>query len=119
MSSLRKYLKATLLSLGVFAVLIAGFAYLGRMRTWVNYVPAAPADRPALLIVLHGSMGSGQRARAESSRQAKLGGQDHRSSRDTLRVTIHQQCWDWIRRIYPITGIVLNRIIRISHSHVL
>lgn len=90
MIRLRKYLKATLLSLAGAAVLIAGFGYLalshssapmpklsgslergallhdGRMRTWLSYVPATPADRPALLIVLHGSMGSGQQARAES-----------------------------------------------------
>lgn len=90
MSRLRKYLKATVLSLGVVAALIAGSAFLalshssapmpqlagspergalwqdGRTRTWISYLPANPADRPALLIVLHGSMGSGQQARAVS-----------------------------------------------------
>lgn len=85
-----KYLKPTLLSLAGAAVLIAGLAYLalshssapkphlagsvergallqdGTKRSWVSYIPATSADRPALMIVLHGSMGSGQQARAES-----------------------------------------------------
>lgn len=38
----------------------------GRARTWIAYVPAKPETHPALVIVLHGSMGSGQQARAEA-----------------------------------------------------
>jgi polyhydroxybutyrate depolymerase len=36
----------------------------GRVRTWMAYVPAQPAAHPALVIALHGSMGSGGQARA-------------------------------------------------------
>jgi len=36
----------------------------GRNRTWIAYVPAQLADHPALVIVLHGSMGTGAQARA-------------------------------------------------------
>lgn len=35
----------------------------GRMRTWIAYVPARPAQHPALVIALHPSMGTGERAR--------------------------------------------------------
>jgi len=35
----------------------------GRMRTWIAYLPAKPATHPALVIALHSSMGTGQRAR--------------------------------------------------------
>src|SRR6185503_5176488 len=35
----------------------------GRTRSWIAYVPAQPEEHPALVIVLHGSMGSGERAR--------------------------------------------------------
>jgi len=35
----------------------------GRDRTWIAYVPAKLADHPALVIALHGSMGSGEQAR--------------------------------------------------------
>jgi polyhydroxybutyrate depolymerase len=35
-----------------------------RTRTWLAYVPATPAARPALVIVLHGSMGTAEQARA-------------------------------------------------------
>src|SRR2546426_161891 len=35
----------------------------GRMRTWIAYVPAKPAAHPALVIALHSSMGTSQRAR--------------------------------------------------------
>lgn len=35
----------------------------GRMRTWIAFVPAKPAAHPALVIVLHASMGTAQRAR--------------------------------------------------------
>ena len=37
----------------------------GRSRSWVAYLPAQLAPHPALVIVLHGSMGSGQQARAD------------------------------------------------------
>ena len=36
----------------------------GRTRTWIAYLPAQPEPHPALLIVLHASMGTGERARA-------------------------------------------------------
>jgi polyhydroxybutyrate depolymerase len=36
----------------------------GRTRTWLTYVPARPAAYPALVIVLHGSMGTAAQARA-------------------------------------------------------
>jgi polyhydroxybutyrate depolymerase len=36
----------------------------GRARTWLTYVPARPATSPALVIVLHGSMGTASQARA-------------------------------------------------------
>jgi polyhydroxybutyrate depolymerase len=36
----------------------------GRTRTWLTYVPARPAASPALVIVLHGSMGTASQARA-------------------------------------------------------
>src|SRR5260221_11532260 len=35
----------------------------GRTRTWVAYLPAKPATHPALVIALHGSMGTGQQVR--------------------------------------------------------
>jgi polyhydroxybutyrate depolymerase len=35
----------------------------GRTRTWIAYVPASLQAHPALVIVLHGSMGSGEQAR--------------------------------------------------------
>ena len=36
----------------------------GRTRTWIAYMPAKAATRPALVIALHGSMGTGEQARA-------------------------------------------------------
>jgi polyhydroxybutyrate depolymerase len=36
----------------------------GRTRTWLAYVPRKPSSSPALVIVLHGSMGTAQQARA-------------------------------------------------------
>src|SRR5512140_1653021 len=36
----------------------------GRSRSWIAYVPAKPVAHPALVIALHGSMGSGRQARA-------------------------------------------------------
>lgn len=35
----------------------------GRMRTWIAYIPAKQAAHPALVIALHGSMGTGEQAR--------------------------------------------------------
>jgi polyhydroxybutyrate depolymerase len=35
----------------------------GLRRSWLAYVPAARAERPALVLVLHGSRGSGERIR--------------------------------------------------------
>jgi polyhydroxybutyrate depolymerase len=86
--SLRRYLKIALLSMAAAAAALAGFAFWafqhssppmpslagtiergaldhgGQTRTWIAYVPAKPAPHPALVIVLHGSMGTGERARA-------------------------------------------------------
>ena len=36
----------------------------GRMRTWIAYLPAKPAARPALVVALHGSMGTAEQTRA-------------------------------------------------------
>jgi len=36
----------------------------GKLRTWQAYVPAAVAERPALLLLLHGSLGDGAAMRA-------------------------------------------------------
>jgi polyhydroxybutyrate depolymerase len=38
----------------------------GRSRSWTAYLPAQLAPHPALVIVLHGSMGSGQQARTDT-----------------------------------------------------
>jgi polyhydroxybutyrate depolymerase len=35
----------------------------GRTRTWIAYVPAKAAKHPALVLALHGSMGTGERVR--------------------------------------------------------
>jgi len=40
--------------------------YDGRSRSWIAYLPAQLAPHPALVIVLHGSMGSGDQARADT-----------------------------------------------------
>lgn len=90
MSGMHRYLKIAFLSMAIAVAAFAGLAFLalqhsfppmpklagkvehgalqhgGRTRTWIAYLPAKPAIRPALVIVLHGSMGSGQQARAES-----------------------------------------------------
>ncbi|MES1245059.1 MAG: PHB depolymerase family esterase [Acidobacteriota bacterium] len=42
-----------------------GLKHGGRSRTWIAYVPSKPQAHPALVIVLHGSMG-----RADDARQA-------------------------------------------------
>ena len=38
----------------------------GRSRSWIAYVPAAKTPDPALMLVMHGSLGSGERMRALS-----------------------------------------------------
>jgi polyhydroxybutyrate depolymerase len=37
--------------------------YSGRERTWIAYVPARLAEHPALVVALHGSMGTGEQVR--------------------------------------------------------
>jgi polyhydroxybutyrate depolymerase len=83
----RRILKGALWSLAIIVLVVAAFAlwavphsfppmpelagqiehgalqHDGRKRTWIAYVPAKPAPHPALVIVLHGSMGTGQQAR--------------------------------------------------------
>ena len=45
------------------AIQQATLSHGGRTRSWRAYVPAAPAPSPALVVVLHSSMGSAQQAR--------------------------------------------------------
>ena len=85
---MRGYLKIAFWSIALAAAVFAGLAFWalrhslppmpelageiergaleqgGRMRTWIAYVPAKPATHPALVIALHGSMGTGEQARA-------------------------------------------------------
>jgi polyhydroxybutyrate depolymerase len=82
-----RWLKTAFLSIALAAAVIAGLAFWalwhsfppvpklagtiergalehgGRMRTWIAYLPPKPAPHPALVIALHGSMGTGERAR--------------------------------------------------------
>ena len=84
---MRRFLKIASLSIALAAVVLVGLAFLasrhsyppmpelagkiehgamehgGRMRTWIAYLPARPATSPALVIVLHSSMGTGEKAR--------------------------------------------------------
>ena len=84
---MRRWLKIAALGIVVLFIAFAGFALLalrnklppkpqlpgnvetgtlehgGRTRTWIAYVPAKPQAHPALVIALHGSMGTGQRVR--------------------------------------------------------
>src|SRR4051812_1928497 len=86
--SLRRCLETALVSMATAAAMVAGLAFWGlrhseppmpalpgtiergalehggRTRTWMAYLPARAAAHPALVIALHGSMGSGQQARA-------------------------------------------------------
>lgn len=86
---MRKFLVRFLLSLALVAALFAAVAFWalqhtsppkpelsgtiepgelqhdGRSRTWIAYLPAQRAPHPALVIVLHGSMGSGEQARVD------------------------------------------------------
>lgn len=39
--------------------------HAGRERTWIAYVPAQLAERPALVVALHGSMGTGEQVRED------------------------------------------------------
>ena len=42
----------------------AGFLdHAGRSRSWIAYVPAARPPHPALVLILHGSLGTGERMR--------------------------------------------------------
>ena len=83
-----RILKNALLSIVVIVVVFAGLAFFalwhaeppmptlsgqvergalqhdGRTRSWIAYVPTRPSSHPALIIVLHGSMGSGAQVRA-------------------------------------------------------
>ncbi len=87
-NGVRKYLKVALWSIAAAVIGFAGLAFLalrqsavpvpkltgsiergalqhgGRTRSWIAYLPMKPALHPALVIVLHSSMGSGQQARA-------------------------------------------------------
>jgi len=84
---MRRFLKTALLSIALVAAAFAGFAWWasrhsdppmpelagtiehgalehgGRMRSWIAYLPAKPATSPALVIALHSSMGTGEKAR--------------------------------------------------------
>jgi polyhydroxybutyrate depolymerase len=84
---MRRVVKTALTTVGVTAILVATFAvwglpqsypdlpaltgrierggmqHGGRARSWIIYVPAERAPSPALVIVLHSSMGTGQQAR--------------------------------------------------------
>lgn len=86
---MRRRLKIAFLSLAIAVVVSVGLASLalwhsfpalpklagtvergalehgGRTRTWIAYLPARPAPHPALLLVLHPSMGTGQQVRAD------------------------------------------------------
>jgi polyhydroxybutyrate depolymerase len=85
---MRRFLKTAALSIALAAAVLAGLAFWalrhssppmpklsgniergalehgGRMRTWIAYLPAKPGARPALVIALHGSMGTAEQARA-------------------------------------------------------
>jgi polyhydroxybutyrate depolymerase len=85
---MRRGLKIASLSSAIAVVVFAGLAFLasrhsfppmprlagkiergvvehgGRRRTWIAYFPAKPATHPALVIALHGSMGTGEQARS-------------------------------------------------------
>lgn len=84
---MRRAAKHALVALGLAAALVAGLAvwalrasyparpalagriepgtlqHAGRARSWVAYVPARRAASPALVVVLHASMGTGPQAR--------------------------------------------------------
>ena len=90
MSRVRKFITVVLSWLALLVVVFAAFAlwalqstpppkpelpgriepgelqHDGRSRSWIAYLPAQPAPHPPLVIVLHGSMGSGQQARADA-----------------------------------------------------
>lgn len=85
---MRRFLKTAFLSIALVAVIFAALAFWalrhslppmpklrgniehgalehgGRVRTWIAYLPAKPAIRPALVIALHGSMGTAEQARS-------------------------------------------------------
>jgi polyhydroxybutyrate depolymerase len=90
MSRVRKFITVVLSSLALVVAVFAVFAFWalqhtspekpelsgriepgelqhdGRSRSWIAYLPAQLAPHPALVIVLHGSMGSAQQARADA-----------------------------------------------------
>ncbi|HTG33084.1 MAG TPA: PHB depolymerase family esterase [Thermoanaerobaculia bacterium] len=85
---MRRFLKIAFLSIALIVAVFAGLAFWalrsslppmpklsgkiergaledgGRMRSWIAYLPAKPATHLALVIALHGSMGSAEQARA-------------------------------------------------------
>ena len=85
---MRRFLKNALLTIALAVVVFGGLGFValwhseppkpalsgqvergtlqhdGRTRSWIAYLPAKPSPHPALVIVLHGSMGSGAQARA-------------------------------------------------------
>lgn len=85
---MRRFLKIASISIALAVAIVAGLAFWalqhslppmpalsgkiergalehgGRTRTWIAYLPAQPAAHPALVIALHGSMGTGAQARA-------------------------------------------------------
>src|SRR3954447_8006963 len=85
--TMRRLLKLTFFAVVVSPVVFAGLAFAalrqtlpaepnlpgkvqrgalkhgGRPRTWIAYVPVKPQAHPALVIVLHSSMGTAERAR--------------------------------------------------------
>src|SRR3979411_2996355 len=86
--SVRRYLKIAFWSMATAAAVFSGLAFWalrrsdpamptlpgtidggalehgGQARTWIAYLPARAATHPALVIALHSSMGTGERARA-------------------------------------------------------
>jgi len=49
------------------AVEVGSLLHDGLRRSWRSYVPAAKAEKPALLLLLHGSRGNGERMRANTT----------------------------------------------------
>jgi polyhydroxybutyrate depolymerase len=86
---MRRFLKIAFLSMALAAVAFAGLAFWasrhsyppmpeltgkiehgalehgGRTRTWIAYLPAKPTTSPALVIALHASMGTAEKARQD------------------------------------------------------
>src|ERR1044072_5910367 len=86
-SRIRRCLRIALLALVLLLIVVAGLGFLalpgtlpteprlpgrlergalehgGRARTWIAYLPTKPRAHPPLVIVLHASMGTAERAR--------------------------------------------------------